>query len=119
MHTTKKKREPHRKRFRTNLKALREGQLLTQKEVAECVGIATAYYARVEQGYHEPKLLVIQRIAWELDVDLSSIRLLPIEDAAKRRQTRFRKETARVLREAEVSRLNKDLDATARREGEG
>ncbi len=72
------KRGPHRKRFRTNLKELREKRGMTQKQLADRVGIATAYYARIEQNYHQPGAIVLQKIAKVLRISPAKIKFIRI-----------------------------------------
>lgn len=74
------KRGPHKKRFRTNLKELRERRGLTQKQVADRVNVATAYYARIEQSYHQPGAIVLVKIAKVLRVSPAKIEFIRIEE---------------------------------------
>ena len=52
------------------LKRLRCKMNLTQKEVAEILGITRTVYANYEQGFREPDLLTLWKIADFFDVSV-------------------------------------------------
>ena len=45
---------------RAKLKAFRTSKGLTQKDVAEMLGISTSHYACIEQGSHNPSTKLIK-----------------------------------------------------------
>ena len=45
---------------RAELKAFRTSKGLTQKDVAEMLGISTSHYACIEQGTHNPSTKLIE-----------------------------------------------------------
>lgn len=45
---------------RAELKAFRTSKGLTQKDVAEMLGISTSHYACIEQGTHNPSTKLIK-----------------------------------------------------------
>ena len=45
---------------RAKLKAFRTSKGLTQKDVAEMLGISTSHYACIEQGTHNPSTKLIK-----------------------------------------------------------
>lgn len=49
---------------------LRQGKDLTQKELAERVGVSVSYLSRIEEGAEKPHLKTIARIAKCLGVKL-------------------------------------------------
>ncbi|MCD7732602.1 MAG: helix-turn-helix domain-containing protein [Oscillospiraceae bacterium] len=53
-----------------NLKALREGNNLSRKEVAEAIGINTQTYATYERGRNEPPIEILLRLAMYYEVTL-------------------------------------------------
>jgi transcriptional regulator with XRE-family HTH domain len=63
------------------IKQLREGVDLTQAQLAERVRLETAYISQIERGVRIPTLLVLDRIAAALKVDL--VRLFQGGRAAK------------------------------------
>ena len=54
--------------FNENLKSAREKKGLSQKEVAEAVGVAKSTYSLYESGNREPNVQTIKRIADVLNV---------------------------------------------------
>jgi transcriptional regulator with XRE-family HTH domain len=65
--------EPHA-RLAENLRELRLGQQLTQREVAEAAGIRSTVIARYERGeVRDPLLSTLARLARGLDVPLSQL----------------------------------------------
>lgn len=59
------------KKFCDNLKTLRNIKQLTQKQVADKLGIAVSSYANWEQGRTEPDIANIYKLltAFEIDAD--------------------------------------------------
>ncbi|MCD7771672.1 MAG: helix-turn-helix transcriptional regulator [Oscillospiraceae bacterium] len=53
-----------------NLKALREGNNLSRKEVAEAIGINIQTYATYERGRNEPPIEILLRLAMYYEVTL-------------------------------------------------
>lgn len=49
--------------FNENLRAVRERKGLTQKEVAESIGVAKSTYSLYESGNREPNIQTIKKIA--------------------------------------------------------
>lgn len=45
---------------RAELKAFRVSKGLTQKEVAEMLGVSTSHYACIEQGTHNPSTKLVK-----------------------------------------------------------
>ena len=56
-----------------NLKRIRKGQCLTQKQLAEAIGISTSYYANIENGRKKPSVYTLYRIARYLQVSMDSL----------------------------------------------
>lgn len=65
--------EKLRKIIGANLQKARKDKHLTQKDVAEKVGIATNYYATLEQGVAIASLETLYEIFTALDVKASDI----------------------------------------------
>lgn len=55
-------------KFNENLKAARERKGLSQKEIAESVGVAKSTYSLYESGNREPNVQTIKKIADALNV---------------------------------------------------
>ena len=53
--------------FHENLKIARERKKMSQKEVAEIIGVAKSTFSLYESGNREPNILTIQKIADALD----------------------------------------------------
>ena len=66
------------KEFCERLKETRKDSGMSQKEVAELVGVGASCYANYEQGIREPSLEILVKICEALDV--SADFLLGIED---------------------------------------
>ena len=64
--------------FSQNLKKAREQKGLTQKDVAEIIGVAKSTYSLYESGSREPNVQTIKKIADTLNV--SADVLLGLED---------------------------------------
>lgn len=64
--------------FNENLRIAREKKGLTQKDVAETIGVAKSTYSLYESGSREPNVQTIKKIADTLDV--SADVLLGLED---------------------------------------
>ncbi|MCD7846787.1 MAG: helix-turn-helix transcriptional regulator [Oscillospiraceae bacterium] len=56
-----------------NLKALREGNNLSRKEVAEAIGINTQTYATYERGRNEPPIEILLRLAMYHGIPLDEL----------------------------------------------
>lgn len=65
-------------RFNENLQKARERKNMTQKEVAEQIGVAKSTYSLYESGNREPNVQTIKKIADLLDV--SADELLGIDE---------------------------------------
>lgn len=65
-------------KFNENLKTARERRGLSQKEVAENIGVAKSTYSLYESGNREPNVQTIKKIADLLNVSADD--LLGIED---------------------------------------
>lgn len=66
-------------RFNDNLKRTRLKRGLSQKEVAEKIGVAKSTYSLYESGNREPNVETIKKISEILDVSADT--LLGLEDA--------------------------------------
>ena len=55
--------------MRLRLKEWRERRLLTQRELAERIGVTTGTINRIERGVHQPRLATVRRLAEALGVD--------------------------------------------------
>lgn len=64
--------------FGKTLKNIRKEKKLTQKSVAQILGISASCYAGYEQGYREPDLTTLKKLA--LLYDVTSDYLLGLED---------------------------------------
>lgn len=58
---------------RTELKVKRVGLGLTQRQVAEQLGITAAYYGMIEQGNRTPRLGMAFRIATVLNTQVEAV----------------------------------------------
>ena len=54
--------------MRLRLREWRERRLLTQRELAERVGMSTGQINRIERGIHEPRFSTIRKLAEALEV---------------------------------------------------
>jgi transcriptional regulator with XRE-family HTH domain len=59
--------------FCENLKEARIAKGLTQKEVADCIGVAKSTYSLYEGGNREPGVPTIKKIAKALDVSADEL----------------------------------------------
>lgn len=66
-------------RFNENLKVAREALGLSQKEVAEKIGVANSTYSLYESGNREPNVQTIKKIAKALNVSADRLLGLPEE----------------------------------------
>lgn len=66
-------------KFNENLRTARECKGLTQKEVADAIGVAKSTYSLYESGNREPNVITIKKIADLLKV--SADNLLGLEDS--------------------------------------
>lgn len=62
-----------RKRFSNNLKEIREERKLSQKEVAEKMGVPVSTYANWEQGRREPSIGDIFSLLKVLEIDANDL----------------------------------------------
>ena len=72
-------------KFNENLKIAREKKNMTQKEVAESIGVAKSTYSLYESGNREPNVQTIKKIADTLNVsadDLLGLNEQPVTMAA-------------------------------------
>lgn len=61
------------KKFNENLKMAREQKNLTQKEVADSIGVAKSTYSLYESGEREPNVQTIKKIADTLNVSADEL----------------------------------------------
>ena len=59
--------------FNENLKASREKRGMTQKEVADIIGVAKSTYSLYESGNREPSVQTIKKIADTLNVSADDL----------------------------------------------
>lgn len=64
--------------FRANLKAIRKEKNLTQRQVAEQLGVVESCYANWEQGRTEPDISTLRRLSLIFEVSIDY--LLSLED---------------------------------------
>jgi transcriptional regulator with XRE-family HTH domain len=62
-----------KEKFGQNLKKVRNGANLTQKQIADKAGIHVNYYARVERGEENPSFEVLERIIKALKIKSSEV----------------------------------------------
>lgn len=60
-------------KFNENLKAAREKKNMTQKEVADSIGVAKSTYSLYESGNREPNVQTIKKIADTLNVSADDL----------------------------------------------
>lgn len=60
-------------KFNENLKAAREHRHMSQKEVADCIGVAKSTYSLYESGNREPNVQTIKKIADTLKVSADDL----------------------------------------------
>jgi len=60
-----------RKRVGGNVRRLREKQSISQEELADRAGLHRTYISGVERGVRNPTIIVLEKIADALGVDLS------------------------------------------------
>lgn len=60
-------------KFNENLKAARERKNMTQKEVADSIGVAKSTYSLYESGQREPNVQTIKKIADTLNVSADDL----------------------------------------------
>ncbi len=65
--------EDFRKRFGRAIKAAREANRLTQRQLAEDAEIAEKYLSRIELGMATPSVLVAFRLASQLDTTVDAL----------------------------------------------
>ena len=59
--------------MKNKLLALREEFLLTQKEIAEKVGIKTSHYGMIELGVRNPSLITARKLAVFFNTTIENI----------------------------------------------
>ena len=72
-------------KFNENLRAAREHKNMSQKEVADSIGVAKSTYSLYESGNREPNVQTIKKIADTLSVsadDLLGLNIQPVTMAA-------------------------------------
>ena len=62
--------------FNENLRAARERKNMTQKEVADNIGVAKSTYSLYESGNREPNVQTIKKIADTLNVSADDFRIV-------------------------------------------
>lgn len=62
-----------RKRVGQNLRRLRSERAITQEDFATDSGFDRGYISGVERGVRNPSLLVLERIARALEVDIAAL----------------------------------------------
>lgn len=60
-------------KFNENLKMARENKNMTQKEVADSIGVAKSTYSLYESGNREPNVQTIKKIADTLNVSADDL----------------------------------------------
>ncbi len=60
-------------RFCNNLKAARKACHMTQKQVADCLGVVESCYANYEQGRTEPCIDILRQLARLFSVTLDEL----------------------------------------------
>ena len=60
-------------KFCQNLKSLRKGSVLTQRQVATHLGVVESCYANWEQGRTEPNVTMLRRLAQLFEVSLDDL----------------------------------------------
>lgn len=60
-------------RFCKNLKLLRKGACVTQKQVAEYLNVVESCYANWEQGRTEPNIAMLRKLAKFFEVSLDDL----------------------------------------------
>lgn len=60
-------------KFCNNLKAARKACRMTQKQVAECLGVVESCYANWEQGRTEPSIDILRHLARLFSVSLDEL----------------------------------------------
>lgn len=61
------------KTFCTNLKNVRKECGLTQKHVAECLGVVESCYANWEQGRTEPNIEMLRKLCVIFDISVDEL----------------------------------------------
>lgn len=62
-----------RKRVGENVRRLREKRGVSQEELADSAGLHRTYVSGVERGVRNPTIVVLERFAIALDVELSAL----------------------------------------------
>ncbi|MCD8005690.1 MAG: helix-turn-helix domain-containing protein [Oscillospiraceae bacterium] len=94
-----------------NLKALREGNNLSRKEISEAIGINTQTYATYERGRNEPPIETLLRLAMYYEVTLDF--LVQRDNRAKDSLTMSKQLDGANQELSELSKAlaNKEMDA--------
>lgn len=61
------------KKFCNNLKSIRKDCLLTQKQVADKLGVVESCYANWEQGRTEPSIEMLRKLGEIFNIDIDSL----------------------------------------------
>lgn len=89
-------------KFNENLKAARERRNMSQKEVADSIGVAKSTYSLYESGNREPNVQTIKKIADILNVsadDLLGLNNEPITIAAHFDGTEYTEDELEEIRQ--------------------
>ena len=66
-------KDAFRERFGLALKTVREGEKLTQEELAHRAGIHRTYLSDIERGFRNPSLVNLDRLAGALGLTLAEL----------------------------------------------
>lgn len=83
-----------------NIRQLRQWAKLTQKELADLVGVPENHIKDIEAGAAYPRLLVFQRIAQAFGLTISDLRQTPLPAYAKIQRDNKMGERLRSIRES-------------------
>ena len=84
------------------IRSLRQGKSLTQQQLGERAHLNYKYLGALERGEENPSLLVLERIATALDVELLDLFHFAHEEASPRM---LRKSLSRLLARADTGQL--------------
>lgn len=85
-----------------HIRSLRQARRLTQQRLGERANLNYKYLGAVERGEENPSLLVLERIAAALEVELSDLFRFAHEETSPQA---LRKSLAHLLAAADVERL--------------
>ena len=88
--------------FGRRLRSLREARGLTQQQLGEAADVSYKYVGAIERGEENPSLRVIGQLATALDLELRDLFEFQHEET---RPAMLRKQLNRLLKEADVTRL--------------